>query len=247
MTSFYVPLLAGCLLNLLSLSSLQADEKLLFSSIEDSLNTRISFAVMQEAYRRLGKDIEIIPSSGRRALEMANFGMVDGELFRIDVVENHYENLIKVPVPINRLDAIVITRSTDVRIENWSDLASYRIGIRRGILFSELATRAQNKVILVDSNAQLLRILEADRVDAIIIARINGLNALQQYDNNGYLLVSPVIASYPLFHHIHKDNLHLLPAITQVLQELQASSFIENTRNKLVAELLKLDGHESIQ
>ena len=62
----------------------QSKTKLVFSTIEGSVNAEVSSQVMIEAYKRIGVEIEILALPGKRTLIVSNSGELDGELFRLD-------------------------------------------------------------------------------------------------------------------------------------------------------------------
>ena len=96
--------------------------------------TIIAIRVMTAAYQRLGITMEIKHLPGERALQTANKGLVDGELFRKkDGITQLYPNLIRVPVAITVAEFVVFTKDKRFPVEGWQSLAPYKVGYVRGI------------------------------------------------------------------------------------------------------------------
>src|SRR5690606_6990054 len=68
--------------------------------IEDIPGTRIAVELLQQAYRMNGHEFrpQLVPS--QRALFMAENGLVDGDLFRIEGIAAEHPNLVPVPYPM---------------------------------------------------------------------------------------------------------------------------------------------------
>lgn len=214
---------------------LQATEKLTFSAIKNSINTLISQKVVTEAYRRIGIEVIVKEYPGVRSLKYSNQGKTDGELFRINGMGEAYPNLLMVPVPVNRQDGMVFTKQTEFAVTGWDSLKPYKVGVRRGIKFSDKGTKGMNPQI-VNTNKSLFEILDRGRVDIIVITRVNGLEMLRQLKIPGIVPLEPPIESYPLYHYLHKKNKHLLPEITASLQIMEKEGLVQKTRELFIVE-----------
>ena len=200
-----------------------AQSVLTFSAIQDSDNSEISALVLQEAYAKIGIDIHITPFPAKRSLFYANEGLADGELFRIKGMEKKFENLVRVPVAINQLEAMVLTKAKKLEIKGWQSLSPYKIAIRRGVKFSEIGTEGMNRVTY-NNNLALGRILlEDNEVNLSIIARANGLQVMDELDHPDLHFVEPALAVYPLYHYLHKKHANLVDKLTPVLEKMVES------------------------
>lgn len=217
-----------------------AYEILKFSGIEGSLNTEISRRVLAEAYRRIGIEIVVEKAPAERSLRLASNGLSDGELFRIDGIEKKYKNLIKIPVAINELEAVVFTHRNDIQVQGWQSLAKYRVGIRRGIKFSEQGTKGM-AVLIANRNQDLFGALQRERIDIAIINRVNGLQLLSQQDLSPIHPIQPAIEKYPLYHYLHKKFSHLAPQLTQELEFMEKSGRITEIRHDYITEFFVLN------
>ena len=213
-----------------------AQNSLVFSGIEGSANTEISLRVLKEAYKKIGIDVTYLPLPGERALRSSNAGQVDGEVFRIANVEKRYKNLVVVPTAINVLQGIAFTKNKDFPIKGWESLKPYKIGIQVGIKFAERGTQGMQR-IMVDTNEQLFKMLHSERVDVIVVAYANGLQALNRLKLSGIRSLHPAIQEYPLYHYLHKRHQSLVPKLNTVFREMQKMGRFEAIRKSVIDEL----------
>lgn len=216
----------------------QAQGKLVFSGIQGSVNSDISFAVLKRAYKKLGYDVEFIPLPGERALQRSNSGQVDGELFRIGNLQKRYPNLLQVPTSINVLEGIAFSRDKTLALNGWKSLSPYRIGIQGGIKFAERGTQKM-KPVVVDTNAQLFKMLNAGRIDIAVAARVNGLVTMNKLGLQNVHVLQPALQEYPLYHYLHSKHAPLVPRLDAVLSEMHASGEIARFRQDSLADLVK--------
>lgn len=206
-----------------------AQTTLEFSSIENSVNSGISLLVLKEAYAELGISVKNLPLPGERALRTSNAGQADGELFRIKNVDKRYQNLLMVPTPINVLQAIAFSKAHDFTINGWDSLKPYHLGIQVGIKFAERGTQGMQPTT-VDSNHQLFKMLDSQRVDIVVAAYSNGLQTIKKLKLNSIISLQPPIQEYPLYHYLHKKHRALVPKIDQVLKKMHESGRTQQIR-----------------
>ena len=213
-----------------------ANQTLVFTGIQGSVNSEISFSVLQEAYRQISIEIEYLPLPGERALQTANAGRVDGEVFRIANVDKTYTNLVPVPTPINVLEGVVFSNEPNLQINGWESLREHRIGIQVGIKFAERGTQGMQRTV-VDTNEQLFRMLAAKRVDVAVVALTNGLQTINSLKLTDIYAISPSIQQFPLYHYLHKKNHTLVEKLDAVLKKMHTSGRITQLRNTALQRL----------
>jgi len=211
--------------------------QLRFSVVEGATNMRVSERVLTEAYQRLGMSFQLEHYPGLRSLRTAENGYVDGELSRQGGLEKTHPNLLRVPVPVNKLEAVAFTRTVNFPVRGWASLKPYRVGIRRGVNFAERGTAAAGiETHTVDGVDQLLRLLLAGRVDLVVLARINGLEAIEVLGDTGIHPLDPPVESFPLFHYLHVHHRALLPKITAVLEQMAQEGRIQQIREDFILQ-----------
>jgi len=215
-------------------------ETLNFSCIEGTPDIEISRLVLCEAYGRLGINITIQELPGLRALRYANEGSTDGELFRAEGVETEYPNLIRIHVPINVVDVVVLTKLLSFEIKNWQSLKPYRIGIQSGITFieSSLSNITGLKIDRVKNSTQLLMMLEMERIDAVVAPRISAIVSLANLGFKSITILEPPLQSFPLFHYLNKKHQSLVPELEKVLQVMEDEGQIQRIRYEYISNIL---------
>jgi len=212
------------------------DARQLVLSRPDGPITEVSERVISRAYKRLGIQVKIKKLPSKRSLIMANYGKVDGVVSRIKGINKTYENLIRVPVAVNMFEGVVFSKNVIFSVMGWDNLKPYIIGIKKGTKFAEIGTKGM-KVRSVDTNTQLFLMLDSERVDVIVTARMAGLVALKQLHIPGIQVLEPQLVTRKLYHYLHKKNSYLLPEITRVLQEMESEGRIQEIRTQAITEL----------
>jgi len=213
-----------------------AQEPLVLSHPEGPI-TEISARVITEAYKRLDLPVQIIKLPSDRSLTMANKGEVDGVVSRIQEIENTYQNLIRVPVVVNVIEAVVFTKNLKITTAGWETLKPYTIGIKRGTKFAEIGTKGMN-VISVDTNNQLFLMLDTGRVDAIVTARMAGIVVLNELKLKNIYALEPPLETKNLYHYLHKKNGHVISELISVLQSMETEGQIKKIRTQAIADML---------
>jgi ABC-type amino acid transport substrate-binding protein len=182
---------------------------------KNTIDTVISEVIVRKAYRRIGIDVTIEKYPAERAIRLANRGVVDGEVQRIDGISKKYPDLIQVYPPINYIDASVFSRYESFEVRGWESLRSYRIGIIRGIKFAERNTKGMN-VAKVGGYQRLFRMLNGNRIDVAASPRVNGWFHIKRLKLTGIKEIKPHIMRFDLFHYLHKKNAKIVPMISNV-------------------------------
>lgn len=220
--------------------SVSIAKTLKFSCIEETPDIEISRLVLAEAYGRLGIEIEIQRLPGLRALIYANEGLTDGELFRAAGVETDYVNLIRVKIPINTVDLVVITKKISFEVTDWQSLKPYYIGIQSGITFieSSISKTEGLKVARVKSSSQLLRMLENERIDAVVAPRISAILSLADLKSKEITILEPPLQILPLFHYLNNKHQALVPELENVLHKMEEDGEIQRIRDEYIFNLI---------
>ncbi|MBI9090818.1 MAG: transporter substrate-binding domain-containing protein [Desulfobacterium sp.] len=219
----------------------QGADKLTFSTVENANNAFVSEKVITEAYQRIGIEIILKKYPARRALRYSNEGITDGELFRIAGMDKEHPNLLMIPVPVHKIDGMVFTKEKVFSVKGWDSLKPYVIGARRGVRYSEKGLHGMN-FHLFNNDKKLFKLLDAGRVDIIVITRVDGMTLMRELKTPHIRPLEPPIKTYPLYHYLHKKNKHLVPEITVALQEMEKEGRLGRIRKQLMAE--RFGNHE---
>ena len=217
-------------------TSLRAGDTFVINAI-DSTTTYIPERIMAEAYSELGIPIKIVKLPAARSLHSSNKGLADAELARVRVNPVEYPNLEIVPVVIDTIEGAVFTKVVHFDVAGWESLRPYKIGIRLGIKFTEKGTKGMN-VVVINNNAQLVRMLDLGRLDIVVMNRNNALYEIERFDLREIKELSPPVHYKEVFHYLHKKNTHLIPKLTAILGKMKSSGRMEQIARQARAEIL---------
>jgi polar amino acid transport system substrate-binding protein len=193
--------------------------------------SKIAELVMTEAYRRVGRQLVVHPLPGERTLMMANEGRMDGELYRKVGMEREYPNLMIVPVPLLTYEIVVFTRGTEFVVNGWESLRPFTIGYVRGIKIVKENT-AGMKTEAVPAMEMAFRKLTMGRTDIVVGNRLAGLAAAAALHIDDVQVLSPALASFPVYHYVHKSHAALVPGLVSALQAMTADKTIDKLQKQ---------------
>ena len=194
--------------------------------------------ILKEAYRELGFEIELQHLPPKRALKGAQYGLVDGELMRVDRLDVRFPSLIKVPVPVGWIEGVAFAvRPLNLEKPGWEGLEPYSIAVIRGVQFSDLPTRHMNRRV-VGSLAQIFKMLLAGRIDIGVFTRIGvDVYIAQSPLRDRIRILEPPITRQPLYHYLHQRHAALVPRLSEVLQQMSDSGRIGVITRQTIAEM----------
>jgi len=219
----------------ISLSSVQAKETIVLGSPTGHI-AEISTEILLYAYDQIGQPIEIVPLPDERSLLWSNSGHIDGEVLRIAAVTSMYPNLVRVPVAIDKFEAMAFTKRKDVEIKNWGSLHPYSILLRIGTKFAERGTRGMN-VRAFPTNKEVFDALHRGRYDIAVASRLTGMYEIKRLGLTEVSVVEPPLADYYLYHYLNEKHESIIPKITLELEQMEKNGMIEKIRKKILQRL----------
>lgn len=228
----------ACLSGLLPDLALSQNSKLLQIStlIEKDPATKIAERIMEIAYRRLGMSMNVHYLPGERSLRSANNGEMDAELYRKLGMDRDYPNLVIVPVPLMTYEIVIFTNGTNFVVNGWESLRPYTIGFVKGIKIIEQNTIGM-KLESAPTVRQAFQKMLLGRSDIVVSNRISGQAVLDEIKQTDITVLTPPLATFPVFHYLNKKHAALVPALTEVLQKMQKDKTIEGIQNAVLAEM----------
>ncbi len=222
--------ITAILLILLSVPA-QAEQRLKFGYIESRI-THNSFAVLKIAYAKLGYNLERYDAPTPRLLVDLDKGLSDGEVNRIQDIALEHHNAIRIDVPINQVEGMLISCGKPIEVTTPRELAQHRIAIPNGIRYAERLTARFKKVVRSTSDDKSIDLLLNNRVDAIIYDRPWARAQVKKPGMECLIINEPPVAVKPLFHYLHKRHKALVPQITSILEAMKESGEMERIRDK---------------
>ena len=208
-------------------------EKVLISTFKKYPLSLTVSEIVKSAYAKLGVGVEVRYLPGKRSLHYSNTGHADGELFRIQGIEQVYPNLMRVPVAIMELETIAYAKRTDIVIDGWASLKPYKIGFLRGFKKAEKNTQGMH-IYSAEQMSSLFNLLVNGRVDLVVESRIGGKNSLDSQFHASVMSLEPPIAKFKIFHYLHRENKSLLLGLTKVLEEMQTSGELQQIIDQMI-------------
>lgn len=207
-----------------------------FSGGENNTVMLIASKVLQKAYAQA--DIEMRPLflSLEESLQRSNSGQTDGELARIEKISQLYPNLRQVPVEIVVVEAIAFSKNRSLNIKKWSDLDGHRVTIVKGAKFIERGTKDIPKEIALTFE-EAFDALHKGKTEIVVVPKLAGLSLSYANQYKNIKPVSSALQRLPLYHFVHKKNIHLIPIITPILQKMKKSGEIDYIRQSYLRSI----------
>lgn len=213
---------------------LSGEPVLVFNTARESQLASLCEKILDEAYARIDRGFTLTWEYGFDTLPAAQEGRVDGELYRIAGIEQQYDNLVPVPVPLIELKSVILTKGLVFPVTGPESLAPYKVGILQGVVYMEKLTAGlpRENIHRVSGELQLFQLLASGRVDAIIedIDTANGI--MSKADFPGISPLFPPLAVFPIHHYLHKKHNDLIPALTEALSAMEEEGRLEELRQE---------------
>ena len=200
---------------------------------------KISSRVLEHAYGQIGIPIRFAELPAERSLLKANEGSLDGDVNRVAGIEKKYANLVMIPVPINTVEHVVVTKNHEFTVDGWERLKPYSIAIRIGTKAVESGTAGLN-VTAFPAYEKIFKLVAQDRYEISVVGRITAMEYINRYRLKELKVLEPPLTRLPLYHYLHKKHLNIVEKITRSLQTMlqdgsiarERELFIENLRNE---------------
>ena len=193
--------------------------------------------IVKKAYQKLDVEVRFVELPGKRALMESSSGRLDGELSRVLQVGVDYPSLKRVPTSMFWFDATAFSKNIDSRIDSWDSLKGFRIGIMRGMVFSENGVKGFPNVTIVDKPRYLFNLLKEGRVDLVIFSSLNGIYMLKKMKFDQKEIRSTALERINAYHYVHKKHEALVSKLDRVFQDMIKSGEIEAMRQSFVHEI----------
>lgn len=201
----------------------------------------VSIPVVKEAYKRIGIPVTISIRPAKRALAESSAGVTDGEVNRIAKTAKLHPSLLPVGPPIIALRGVAFVIGKKFTIGNWEDLRPYRIGVVRGIVFSDKPTQGMNRFQAKDPR-HLFKLLVFDRIDVAITSALNGRFIIGKYfPGKKIRALDPPLIDIDTFHFLHEKHRDLIPVVAKSLDDMKKSGRIEEIIGNAIRNMISAE------
>lgn len=176
--------------------------------------------VVGEAFRRAHIKLHLVKLPAERALLNANAGIEDGDLSRIVGLESQYPNLIRVPEKLVNWEFVAFSMDRTISAK-LGPLRAHSVAYIKGWKIYEQMMAGAPAVATAEDSAQLFRLLELKRVEAVLYVRWMGLNKIHEQGLQGIVVLEPPLATREMYIYLHKKHIKLVPKIAAALREIK--------------------------
>lgn len=198
-----------------STSQLQIATSLNKSALSDRIEQQL-----RQAYGRLGYQMQVVRLPAGRSLQMADRGLYDGELFRIDGIQQEFHALRQVPVQLTTIELLAFVRTEQQHtLRDWQDMKNLRIGFVRGFRLASQITYAgyANPVTTLE---QAVGMLEQGKIDVLLEDGQSVLSVIPaKTEQVGITALPGVLATAGVYHYLHQRHSDLIEPLTLVLKK----------------------------
>ncbi|CAM3854335.1 hypothetical protein VA7868_00089 [Vibrio aerogenes CECT 7868] len=181
--------------------------------------------IYSELFAGLGIEIKLRAIPMKRASAESAEGIIDGEAVRVASYSESHPNLRLVNVPVVQVTFVTFgDRQTDFGLKDgWDSLfvSDFRIGYRRGIVYSEQRLKSHVPGERLDESktaVQGIKKMLHGRTD-LFVYTLDMLTAKDDVMNN--IKVVSVLDEVPLFLHVHKKHASLIPQLEHALIKMK--------------------------
>lgn len=109
------------------------------------------------------------------------------------------------------------------------------IGYVKGIKIIEQNTDGM-RVEQAATMRQAFLKMNLGRSDLVVANRSSGLAVLKELNMQDVRVLKPALASFAVFHYLHKKHEKLVPKLTAVLKQMQHDKSIENIQKEVMSK-----------
>lgn len=136
-------------------------------------------------------------------------------------LSKRYPNLVQFTEPVRGNDFSAFTKRDDIELAGWSDLAPYDVGHIAGWKIVERNIPVTRSVMRTKNVTQLMRLLDAGRIDIAIVNRWGGMSEAQELGVEGIRAIEPPLATKQMYFYLHRKHEYLVPRASRALKEMK--------------------------
>lgn len=230
------PVLFLCLLLLAVISGQPAvAESLVFASADSPpfVDEGEGFyeRLMAELGRRTGFDITVERMPSERGLLEAAAGRVDGELGRIEGIEESYPTLVRVPTPLTDWDFVAFSRVERLQpLTSFDDLAGLRVAYINGWKIYEANVPDRARAVVTNDEDQLFQVLLSGRVDLALYSAARGAYWIRTHPQRQLFRVPGALARRQMYLYLNEEHRELVPLFADTLAQIIDSDWLTELR-----------------
>jgi polar amino acid transport system substrate-binding protein len=177
--------------------------------------------IVKEAFLRIGITVDIPFLPAERSIMLANTGIHDGELNRIEGIERLYPNLVRVPESNMDFNFVAFSKKQDFATTDWSTLKSMRVGFIKGWKILEENLKDHPDVVYANSAEQLFKQLDKGHIDVALYGELVGCGQLKKMSLTDVKVLSPPLATRKMYMYLNEKHKGLTVKVAESLREMK--------------------------
>lgn len=191
--------------------------------------------IVKVAGKRIDLDIQFKSQPAKRSLQSSNSGRTDGELHRIEGLEQYYPNLIRVPEVILVDQFVGFSSKPNVHIDDWTKTKNLKISYPRGwTIYAKAFGEDPEHRPGLDAHS-LFHMAETNRID-IAMHTLDKGTYIAKHNKIKVFPVSPPFAVMPMYIYLHKSKKHLIPKLAAALDEVKKDGTYARIKKQILHE-----------
>ncbi|WP_019616474.1 ABC transporter substrate-binding protein [Psychromonas ossibalaenae] len=217
-------------------SAAWGNDSLKIGCLEGAIGADIFFEILTEACNLSKINCERIRWPSERTLKMAELSEIDGDGPRNPNVEKYYSKLVRVDFNFFDVEFVGFGRNPKIKLNSWSDLEKFSFAYPRGWKIFDKKTPKQGRIVR-ESPAQLLAMVEKNRIDLILLTKWDGLELVKHSPEIN--LLPGVLEKMPQYLYLSPNKAYLAPKLIESLKQMRKQGKIKKIINAILEERLK--------
>lgn len=192
-----------------------------------------------EAFRRIGISVDVTFLPTERSVILANTGIHDGELNRIEGLEQWYPNLVRVPESNMDFSFVAFSKNMNLATTDWTTLKSYRIGFIKGWKILEKNLKDYPDITYANSAEQLFKLLDKGHIDVAIYGELVGYAQLKNMGLSDIKALQPPLAKRKMYMYLNVKHKKMVLKVAEALREMKSDGTYDQIVEQATAPYVK--------
>lgn len=189
--------------------------------------------LITEAFKRLGKTVDLLILPAERVLINADKGIEDGCVMRLEGLGKKYPNLIRVPEMVMFAELVGYqTLDLDLKGGIWKDLDPHMVSYLIGWKILDTKLKGHRHVLKVKNAEQLFGLLKKKRIDVALYERWQGLYMMNKLKIDNAKVIEPPYLKQETFMYLNKKHRSIIPLLASTLAKLKQDGTYQTLYDK---------------
>ena len=189
---------------------------------------QVAQRLLDEIYRQSVLTLRTVLLPPARSSLDIQAGEIDGELIRTRAYGLQHPQLLRVEPAYYRITVHAFSLLTRrLQLRKRADLAPYSLGALRGVSYVPEIAAGHKALTLTQNSEQLLRMLQAGRVDVALDGLLSGLVTLARLGLADRVSISAELGRFELFHYLRASQRHAAQRLGETIGRMRVSGELE--------------------